>query len=105
MTPQVPEAPRPEALTRTFLHALQATGFAGEIAAGDADRMVLATYNSIYRVPPQAVLLPRDTADVAQVMRLLTEERFRAVVLAPRGGGYGPAPDHDAAQQAAWSLS
>jgi FAD/FMN-containing dehydrogenase/Fe-S oxidoreductase len=44
--------------------------------------MVFATDNSIYRVPPQAVLFPRDTANVARVMRLLADERFRKVVQA-----------------------
>ncbi|WP_338665950.1 FAD-binding and (Fe-S)-binding domain-containing protein [Pararoseomonas sp. SCSIO 73927] len=89
MIPRIPEAPPPEALTRAFLDALRAAGFAGDMSAGDADRMVFATDNSIYRVPPQAVLFPHDTADVARVMRLLAEERFRRVVLAPRGGGTG----------------
>ncbi|MFC0387473.1 D-2-hydroxyglutarate dehydrogenase YdiJ [Muricoccus vinaceus] len=89
MIPRIPEAPPPEALTRAFLDALRAAGFTGGIAAGDADRMVFATDNSIYRVPPQAVLFPRDTADVARALRLLAEERFRTVVLAPRGGGTG----------------
>ncbi|MCR0981160.1 D-2-hydroxyglutarate dehydrogenase YdiJ [Roseomonas populi] len=89
MIPRIPEAPPPEALTRAFLDALRAAGFTGEVSSGDADRMVFATDNSIYRVPPQAVLFPRDTADVARVMRLLAEERFREVVLAPRGGGTG----------------
>ncbi|MFC7734599.1 FAD-binding and (Fe-S)-binding domain-containing protein [Roseomonas sp. GCM10028921] len=89
MIPRIPEAPPPEALTRAFLDALRAAGFTGEVSSGDADRMVFATDNSIYRVPPQAVLFPRDTADVASAMRLLAEERFRTVVLAPRGGGTG----------------
>ncbi|HEY8612114.1 MAG TPA: FAD-binding and (Fe-S)-binding domain-containing protein [Roseomonas sp.] len=89
MIPRIPEAPPPEALTRAFLEALLEAGFTGETASGDADRMVFATDNSIYRVPPQAVLFPRDTADVALTMRLLAEERFHRVVLAPRGGGTG----------------
>ncbi|WP_338663104.1 FAD-binding and (Fe-S)-binding domain-containing protein [Pararoseomonas sp. SCSIO 73927] len=89
MIPRIPEAPPPEALTRAFLAALRAAGFMGEMSSGDADRMVFATDNSIYRVPPQAVLFPRDTADVSRAMRLLAEERFRGVVLAPRGGGTG----------------
>jgi FAD/FMN-containing dehydrogenase/Fe-S oxidoreductase len=89
MIPRIPEAPPAEALTRAFLDALRAAGFTGGIAAGDADRMVFATDNSIYRVPPQAVLFPRDTADVGRALRLLAEDRFRRVVLAPRGGGTG----------------
>uniref|UniRef100_UPI0023AEC7AD hypothetical protein n=1 Tax=Halomonas elongata TaxID=2746 RepID=UPI0023AEC7AD len=45
---------------RAFLEALRETGFAGEIAADDANRTVLATDNSIYQRLPQAVLYPRD---------------------------------------------
>ncbi len=69
-----------------FLAALKRSGFTGDISPADADRTVFATDNSIYRVTPQAVLFPRDTADVTRVMRLLAEERFRKVVLAPRPG-------------------
>ncbi|WP_027283111.1 D-2-hydroxyglutarate dehydrogenase YdiJ [Roseomonas gilardii] len=89
MIPRIAETPAPEALTRSFAAALAGAGFGGEIDLSDAARTVFATDNSIYRVPPQAVLFPRDEADVAQVLRLLAEERFHGVVLAPRGGGTG----------------
>ena len=89
MIPRIPEASPPEVLTQSFLVALRMSGFAGDITSNDADRMVFATDNSVYRLPPQAVLFPQDTEDVARTMRLLAEERFRTVVLTPRGGGTG----------------
>ena len=89
MIPRLPEAPRPDEAVSRLLIALEDAGFSGDVSAEDGDRMVYATDNSIYRLPPQAILFPRGTDDVARIMRLLAEERFRAVVLAPRGGGTG----------------
>ena len=89
MIPRLPEAPPPDEAVARFLAALAKTGFEGDVSADDGDRMVFATDNSIYRWPPQAILFPRGTDDVARIMRLLAEERFRSVVLAPRGGGTG----------------
>ncbi len=89
MIPRLPEAPRPDEAVARFLAALPGAGFTGGISAEDGDRMVFATDNSIYRLPPQAILFPRGTDDVACVMRLLAEERFRSVIIAPRGGGTG----------------
>ena len=89
MIPRLPEASRPDAAVAGFLAALTETGFSGDVSAEDGDRMVFATDNSIYRLPPQAILFPRGTDDVARIMRLLAENRFRSVVLAPRGGGTG----------------
>ncbi len=89
MIPRLPEAPPPDVAIARLLDALAEAGFTGGVSAEDADRMVFATDNSIYRVPPQAILFPRGTEDVARIMRLLAEERFRSVVVAPRGGGTG----------------
>lgn len=72
-----------------FLRALPGAGYGGEIAPDYARRLVTATDNSVYQVLPQAVLYPREAEDVQAVLRLLGEERFRAVKLAPRGGGTG----------------
>ena len=38
---------------------LRARGFSGDLTLGDADRTVLATDNSIYRLLPQAIAFPR----------------------------------------------
>jgi FAD/FMN-containing dehydrogenase/Fe-S oxidoreductase len=81
--------PAPSPLARDFLDALQAAGFEGERSASHADRTVFATDNSIYQLPPQAIVYPRHAEDVARVARLLAEPRFAGVRVAPRGGGTG----------------
>jgi FAD/FMN-containing dehydrogenase/Fe-S oxidoreductase len=72
-----------------FLEALRADGFAGETTTRHDDRVVMATDNSIYQWLPQAVVFPRDAADVQRVARLAGEPAHRAVTLTARGGGTG----------------
>ncbi|MDZ7853585.1 MAG: FAD-binding and (Fe-S)-binding domain-containing protein [Halomonas sp.] len=72
-----------------FLDALEAAGFAGEIAPDYAARTVLATDNSIYQRLPQAVLYPRHARDLECIARLAGRDEHRRVVLTPRGGGTG----------------
>ncbi|MBF8224302.1 D-2-hydroxyglutarate dehydrogenase YdiJ [Halomonas sp. 328] len=72
-----------------FLEALKASGFEGEIAPDFANRTVLATDNSIYQRLPQAVIYPRNAADLERLARLAGEAAHRQVVLTPRGGGTG----------------
>jgi (R)-2-hydroxyglutarate dehydrogenase len=72
-----------------FLVELRAAGFSGEITQSEADRTVFSTDNSVYQLPPRAVLFPRDVADITRAMRLLAQERFRSLVLVARGGGTG----------------
>ena len=55
----------------------------------DAERTVMATDNSIYQITPQAIAFPRDTDDLVRIAKLLADERFIAVRVAPRGGGTG----------------
>ncbi len=72
-----------------FLDALRVAGLEGEIDVSHATRTVLATDNSIYQRRPTAAIFPRNAADVERIARLLAEERFRSVVVSPRGGGTG----------------
>ncbi|CAM3574000.1 FAD-binding and (Fe-S)-binding domain-containing protein [Halomonas lysinitropha] len=72
-----------------FLDALEAAGFAGEIAPDYAARTVLATDNSIYQRLPQAVLYPMNGVDLERIARLAGRDEHRQVVLTPRGGGTG----------------
>ncbi|GED21462.1 FAD-binding and (Fe-S)-binding domain-containing protein [Halomonas halmophila] len=74
---------------QAFLEALRAAGFAGEIAADDANRTVLATDNSIYQRLPRAVLYPRDVSDLECLASLAGQDAYRDIVMAPRGGGTG----------------
>lgn len=72
-----------------FIDALDAQGFAGDIAPDYANRTVLATDNSIYQRLPQAVLYPRDAEDLERIARLAARDDFRDIALTPRGGGTG----------------
>jgi FAD/FMN-containing dehydrogenase len=72
-----------------FLQALEQQGFTGDTATNYADRLTMATDNSIYQLLPDAVVFPRSTADVALIARLATQERFASLVFTPRGGGTG----------------
>nr|WP_315236400.1 FAD-binding and (Fe-S)-binding domain-containing protein [uncultured Albidiferax sp.] len=72
-----------------YLAELRLRGFEGDLTHGHADRTVFATDNSIYQLPPQAVLFPKSSTDVVRIARLVAEPRFRDVKLAPRGGGTG----------------
>ncbi|QHE85466.1 D-2-hydroxyglutarate dehydrogenase YdiJ [Hydrogenophaga sp. BPS33] len=74
---------------RRFLTALKEAGFSGEMTTLYGDRLVLATDNSVYQRLPQAVVFPRDTADVQRLARLVDLDVWRSIVLVPRGGGTG----------------
>ncbi|GAO21494.1 FAD linked oxidase domain-containing protein [Alicycliphilus sp. B1] len=89
MIAHVPPPATTASVYREFLHELAIQGFAGDISARFADRIVLATDNSIYQRLPQAVVFPRHADDVALLARLAAQPPHRRVVLAPRGGGTG----------------
>ena len=56
----------------------------GDVQLDDLSRALYATDASIYQIPPLGVVLPKDEADVAAVLRYA--RRHRVAVL-PRGGG------------------
>lgn len=89
MIPQISQAPGVVQLVLNFLQALEQQGFTGDTATRYADRLTMATDNSIYQLLPDAVVFPRSTADVALLSRIADEERFRSLVFTPRGGGTG----------------
>ena len=89
MLPRLAHQPGIEPLYLDFLNALSASGFSGEIRRDYASRLVQATDNSVYQLLPAGVLFPRSAADLATIAKLSAEERFRGVVLTPRGGGTG----------------
>lgn len=89
MIPQISQAPGVVQLVLNFLQALEQQGFTGDTATSYADRLTMATDNSIYQQLPDAVLFPRSTSDVALITRLAAEARFKALVFTPRGGGTG----------------
>ncbi|MDU3788679.1 MAG: FAD-binding oxidoreductase, partial [Serratia marcescens] len=89
MIPQISQAPGLVQRVLDFLEALKQNGFNGDTATSYADRLTMATDNSIYQLLPDAVVFPRSTADVALIARLAGEERFNALTFSPRGGGTG----------------
>ncbi|KMO31596.1 membrane protein [Methylobacterium tarhaniae] len=89
MIPHLSPGPETVPLHAAFCAELRARGFAGDLSLSRADRTVLATDNSIYQLTPQAVAYPRDRDDLVRIARLLAEDRFEEVRIAPRGGGTG----------------
>lgn len=89
MIPRLPPEPVALPLYEAFCAELRAREFAGDLSLGAADRTVLATDNSIYQVAPGAVAFPHGLEDLVRIAKLLGEERFAPVRVAPRGGGTG----------------
>ncbi|MCG5042597.1 FAD-binding oxidoreductase [Enterobacteriaceae bacterium 155047] len=89
MIPQISQAPGVVQLVLNFLQALEQQGFTGDTATSYADRLTMATDNSIYQLLPDAVVFPRSTADVALIAQLAAQERFASLIFTPRGGGTG----------------
>ncbi|MGL6020368.1 MAG: D-2-hydroxyglutarate dehydrogenase YdiJ [Gibbsiella quercinecans] len=89
MIPQISQAPGIVQRVLDFLDALEQNGFSGDTATSYADRLTMATDNSIYQLLPDAVIFPRSTADVVLIARLAADERFSSLIFSPRGGGTG----------------
>ncbi|EHL98740.1 FAD linked oxidase protein [Acetobacteraceae bacterium AT-5844] len=89
MIPRLGDLPAPAPLTHGFLDELRVRGFSGDIDAGFAGRLMMATDNSIYQRQPQAVVYPRDVEDLQRIARVSADPRFAGVSFAPRGGGTG----------------
>ncbi|WJD48326.1 FAD-binding and (Fe-S)-binding domain-containing protein [Enterobacter sp. PGRG2] len=89
MIPQISQAPGVVQLVLNFLQALEQQGFTGDTATSYADRLTMATDNSIYQLLPDAVVYPRSTADVTLIARIAAEPRFESLIFTPRGGGTG----------------
>ena len=89
MIPQISQAPGVSQLVLNYLQTLEQQGFTGDTATSYADRLTMATDNSIYQLLPDAVIFPRSTADVVLLARLASEARFQSLIFTPRGGGTG----------------
>ncbi|TCK08945.1 D-2-hydroxyglutarate dehydrogenase YdiJ [Marinobacterium mangrovicola] len=89
MIPRIAETDTIQDLYLAFVEALKESGFEGDLNPDYANRVVLATDNSIYQILPQAVLYPRNTDDLVRIAQLADSPRFKEVVLSARGGGTG----------------
>lgn len=76
-------------LIQTYLTALKNQGFTGDITAHYADRVTMATDNSVYQILPDALLFPRSIADIVLITQTASQAEFKKIVFTPRGGGTG----------------
>ena len=89
MIPRISEAPHLNKLVIEFIHELQEQGFTGDNGTSYAERLSMATDNSIYQLLPQAIVFPRSSADVQILTRVAGQEKYRTLSFTPRGGGTG----------------
>ncbi len=76
----------PQSPIASFRARLDSEGFQGEIADDIGTRTVHATDNSVYELPPIAVVFPRTPDDLNRVARAATECK---IAITARGGGTG----------------
>ena len=89
MIPRIHEIDATQQLYLQFIERLQASGFEGDLSPDYANRVVLATDNSIYQMLPQGVIYPKTLDDLSRIAKLSDSKEFSGVVLSPRGGGTG----------------
>lgn len=89
MIPRLAHTPHLSDTVTAFLSELTAQDFAGDIASSYAERLSLATDNSVYQQIPQAILFPKCVADVVILTKLAQKEAFQSLTFTPRGGGTG----------------
>ncbi|WP_018652411.1 D-2-hydroxyglutarate dehydrogenase YdiJ [Actinobacillus capsulatus] len=89
MLPQLSKTPELNKTVIQFLAELKYQHFSGDIASNYADRLSLATDNSVYQQLPQAILFPKSVSDVVILMKLAQRSHFQHLTFTPRGGGTG----------------
>ncbi len=89
MIPRLANISQLNPLVQQYLAELKQQHFSGDIASNYADRLSLATDNSVYQQLPQAILFPKSVADVVILTKLAQKTAFQALTFTPRGGGTG----------------
>lgn len=89
MIPKLSKIPNLDATVQAYLTTLEEIGFSGDIAIHYADRLSLATDNSIYQNLPAAVVFPKSSEDIVKITQLSQDARYQHLMFAPRGGGTG----------------
>ncbi|MGQ0287200.1 D-2-hydroxyglutarate dehydrogenase YdiJ [Pasteurellaceae bacterium 22721_9_1] len=89
MLPRLKDVPQLNPVVADYLQDLQQQSFEGDIASNYADRLSLATDNSVYQLLPQAILFPKSVADVVRLTKLAQREAYQSLTFTPRGGGTG----------------
>ena len=89
MLPSLNRTPQIEQDVLNYLQALKKQHFEGDIATNYADRLSLATDNSVYQQLPQAILFPKTVADIVRITKLANLPEYQSLSFTPRGGGTG----------------
>lgn len=89
MIPQLTAAPLATTTVLEFLEMLKKSGFTGDVTANYAERLTMATDNSVYQLLPEAIVFPKSTADVSLMLQLANHPDFDKLTFSPRGGGTG----------------
>ncbi|OOH91465.1 hypothetical protein BMT54_02160 [Pasteurellaceae bacterium 15-036681] len=89
MIPRLANTPNLNSTVIQFLQELKNQHFTGDIASSYANRLSLATDNSVYQQLPQAILFPKSVSDVVIITKLAQREPFQALTFTPRGSGTG----------------
>lgn len=89
MLPRLSDIPQLSPLVSDYLTELKRQHFTGDISSSYADRLSLATDNSVYQQLPQAILFPKNTADVVRLTKLAQKEKYLSLTFTSRGGGTG----------------
>lgn len=76
MLPRLSNVPQLNNVVSDYLSELQKQHFEGDIASNYADRLSLATDNSVYQQLPQAILFPKSVADVVRIAKLANKEKY-----------------------------
>ncbi|ABC22860.1 FAD-binding and (Fe-S)-binding domain-containing protein [Rhodospirillum rubrum] len=69
--------------------ALAEAGFRGDVLFDWGSRVAASTDNSIYQIVPEAVVCPRDRADLRVFLAVLARPAFRDLSVTGRGGATG----------------
>lgn len=89
MLPQLKNIPNLNPIVFDYLSDLKNQSFEGDITTHYADRLSLATDNSVYQQLPQAILFPKTVADVVRLTKLAQKTAYLDLTFTPRGGGTG----------------
>ena len=77
-------------IVQSFLAELRQSSFSGDIQHDYGTRLVSSTDNSIYQVLPQAVVFPKKSSDIQEVLELTAQQKFHQnIKITARGGGTG----------------
>lgn len=74
-------------LIHEFAKALGFSTYQGDIDLSQAQRLTMATDNSVYQVLPALVLFPKVSSDIEIILKLANQDQYRGLFFTLRGGG------------------